>query len=626
MSDIIHLLPDSVANQIAAGEVIQRPASVVKELVENSVDAGATDIEVIIEDAGRTLIQVVDNGKGMSETDARMAFERHATSKILRADDLFALHTMGFRGEALASICAVAQIELRTRRADDEVGTRLVISGSKVEEHAPVACGQGTNLMVKNLFFNVPARRKFLKKDAVEFANIAREFERMALVNPGVALTLIHNSTIVHRLMQGTLKQRISDLFGKSVERQLVPVETATSLVKISGFVGMPEHARQRNTLQYFMVNGRHMRHPYFHKAVMHCYESLIAADRQPNYFINFTVDPSTIDVNIHPTKNEIKFENEAAIWQILVAAVREGLGRWGGMPSIDFDNSAEIEIPVFNPNENGSHSVDVDTTYNPFNAGSASKPKSKGITDDWELLYSSFMSSAGQSAEKTPATREVESSIDTATKDSSLWQMDTEDTIANNQELVADHSTAPLQVSLRYLICEATSGVMVVDQHRAHVKVLYERYRDTLASGNPSEQQVLFPEVIELSASKANALKAILPHIRSLGFDLSFLGQNAWSIVAVPAMLSQQSNAAEILRHIVDDAEENIERTTNEIIDRTALSMARSAAIRAGQRLSPHEREQLIADLMRLPSPNYTPDGLPVIKIIPDTNLKAMF
>lgn len=406
MSDIIRLLPDSVANQIAAGEVIQRPASVVKELVENAVDAGAQSVEVIIKDAGRTLIQVVDNGKGMSDTDARMAFERHATSKIVQADDLFSLHTMGFRGEALASICAVAQVELKTRTADSEIGTRLVISGSKVESQEPVACGVGSNLMVKNLFFNVPARRKFLKKDAVEFTNIAREFERMALVNPQIDLKLIHNDTLIHQLMRGSLKQRISDLFGKSVEKQMIPVSTSTSIVTVEGFVGMPEHARRRNPLQYLMVNGRHMRHPYFHKAVMQCYEKLIPADQQPNYFLNFTVDPATIDVNIHPTKNEIKFENESAIWQILAAAVRESLGRFNAMPGIDFDAAPEsIDIPVFNPNANGAHGVEIDVDYNPFaqpmpatptpsapssGSGRGSMPsvRRSGIASNWDALY----------------------------------------------------------------------------------------------------------------------------------------------------------------------------------------------------------------------------------------------
>ena len=340
MNDIIRLLPDSVANQIAAGEVIQRPASVIKELVENSVDAGATNIQIILKDAGRTLIQVVDDGCGMSDTDARLAFERHATSKIAQASDLFALSTMGFRGEALASIAAIAHVDLRTMRRGDTIGTRIIISGSKVESQQPEACQPGSNMMVKNLFFNVPARRKFLKKDSVELSNIMREFERLALVNPSVEFTLIHNDVVLHQLLKGSLKQRISDLFGKSLDHQLIPVETETSIVKINGFVGLPENARKRNPLQYFFVNGRNMRHPYFHKAVMQCYEQLIPSDVQPNYFLNFSVDPESIDVNIHPTKSEIKFENEQPIWQILVAAIKESLGKYNAVPSIDSKSS----------------------------------------------------------------------------------------------------------------------------------------------------------------------------------------------------------------------------------------------------------------------------------------------
>ena len=346
MNDIIRQLPDSVANQIAAGEVIQRPASVIKELVENSIDAGADSVTIILKDAGRTLIQVIDNGSGMSDTDARMAFERHATSKISRADDLFTLNTMGFRGEALASIAAIAQVELRTMRRGETLGTRIVINGSRVESQEPEAGVPGSNMMVKNLFFNVPARRKFLKKDSVELSNIMREFERLALVNIGVDFTLISNDVTLHSLRRASLKQRIADLFGRSLDKQIVPLDTDTSIVRINGFIGLPENARKRNALQYLMVNGRNMRHPYFHKAIMQCYERLITADVQPNYFINLTVDPETIDVNIHPTKSEIKFENEQAIWQILTAAVRESLGRFNAAPAIDFDVDEAPEIP----------------------------------------------------------------------------------------------------------------------------------------------------------------------------------------------------------------------------------------------------------------------------------------
>lgn len=645
MSDIIRLLPDSVANQIAAGEVIQRPASVVKELVENAVDAGATSVDVIIRDAGRTLIQVVDNGKGMTETDARMAFERHATSKIVKADDLFSLHTMGFRGEALASICAVAQVELRTRTADAELGTRLEINGSRVEAQEPTACPTGCNMMVKNLFFNVPARRKFLKKDPVEFANITREFERMALVNPDVDFKLIHNDTMVHQLMRGSLKQRISDLYGKTVERQLIPVSTSTSIVSIEGFTGMPEHARRRNALQFLMVNGRHMRHPYFHKAVMMCYEPLIAADQQPNYFLNFTVDPSTIDVNIHPTKNEIKFENEAAIWQILMAAVKEALGRFNAMPGIDFESADGIEIPVFNPNAKGDHSVEIDSGYNPFvgTTGSSMPPSGvgvsssspfhrQGVASDWDKLYEGFMSCGGErrSGTQEAGTQEVGTLDDmmlTGTVESRATAPDAVGDIFDGSDdgNVPHDSTSTIQVRNRFILSASVSGVMVIDQHRAHVKVLYERYLASLRAGNAGVQQVLFPEVIRLSASQNAVLLAIADYVRGIGFGLSFLGDNAWSVTAVPSMLGDVS-ATETIMHIVEDATDEVDRAADTVMERIALSMARSAAITAGRKLTDAEREHLIGELLRLPSPNYTPDGLPVIRMISEQDLEKLF
>ena len=368
MSDIIKLLPDSVANQIAAGEVIQRPSSVIKELVENSIDAGADDIHIILKEAGRSLIQVIDNGKGMSATDARLAFERHSTSKITCAEDLFSLHTMGFRGEALASIAAISQLELRTCRKEDSIGTKLLISASKCEKQEPEMCPVGANFIIKNLFFNVPARRKFLKSNQVELSNIIKEFEKLALVNHNVSFTLVHNDSTIYKLLGGSFKQRIIDLFGRSLDMQLIPLKLETSLIKIDGFISKPENSRKRNALQYFFVNGRYMRHPYFHKAVLTSYDELIANDVQPNYFLNFTVEPESIDVNIHPTKTEIKFENEAPIWQIISAAVKETLGKFSVVPSIDFDTEDAPEIPAFtNDTECTKPNIDFDPTYNPF-------------------------------------------------------------------------------------------------------------------------------------------------------------------------------------------------------------------------------------------------------------------
>ncbi|MDE6228171.1 MAG: DNA mismatch repair endonuclease MutL, partial [Muribaculaceae bacterium] len=487
MSDVIKLLPDSVANQIAAGEVIQRPASVVKELVENAVDAGATEIQVIIKDAGRTLVQVVDNGCGMSATDARLAFERHSTSKIRKADDLFALHTMGFRGEALASICAVSQVDLRTMRADDKVGTRLLINGSQIESQQPEACAKGSNMMVKNLFFNVPARRKFLKKDSVEMSNIIHEFERLALVNPGVELTLIHNGTTLHRLPPANMRQRIVNLFGKQLNDKLIPVDTDTDLVRIHGFIVRPEHCRKRNALQYFFVNGRNMRHPYFHKAVMQTYEGMIPADEQPTYFLDFTVDPSSIDVNIHPTKSEIKFEQEQTIRQILFAAVKETLGRFATAPEIDFANlSADDcpEIPAL-----GSHAAPVGKpsaingggqSYNPFRAPSAS---------NWEELYRNFTSEKAQ-AVAPAATDGEQSALNGLEGDASELNPDAEPTLP----------ATILPLGRRYAAMADTRGLRVVDLCRAHRAVIFHRLMETFNRGTSmGSQRLIFPDRVEL-------------------------------------------------------------------------------------------------------------------------------
>lgn len=640
MSDIIRLLPDSVANQIAAGEVIQRPSSVVKELVENSVDAGATDIQIIIRDAGRTLIQVVDNGKGMSDTDARMAFERHATSKIQEAADLFSLHTMGFRGEALASIAAVAQVDLRTMLQGAEIGTRLIINGSEVESQQPEACGPGSNMMVKNLFFNVPARRKFLKKDSVELSNLLREFERLALVNNTIDFTLIHNDSVLHKMRGSTLKQRIVDLFGHSLDRQLLPVNTDTSIVRIEGFVGLPDHARKRNALQYLFVNGRHMRHPYFHKAVLQCYEELIKSDEQPNYFLYFTVDPDSIDVNIHPTKNEIKFENEAAIWQIITAAVKEALGRYNAMPGIDFDTQDAPEIPVFDPAAQASVNIELDSNYNPFDmpADNGAEPASQSSVSargtrvasslpDWEKMYADFASRRGDSLAPEPV---LES--DVQVKGSAL-----NDLMASaDEEAVLPEMDAPIvayqpgdgagiQVKNRYILTPAKSGVMVVDQHRAHLKVLYERYMSMWRTGDFVGQNLLFPEVLRLTAAQTAILEGLLDELGAIGFDLVPLGDNDWSICGVPSVLSH-ANPVETVMQILDSAETGGENGTDAVRRRVALSMARAEAVKNGSPLSSSEREQLLADLFALPAPNYTPDGLLIISIISLEKLAELF
>ena len=630
--DVIRLLPDSVANQIAAGEVIQRPASVIKELVENAVDAGATVIDIILRDAGRTLIQVVDNGCGMSDTDARMAFERHATSKITEAADLFTLHTMGFRGEALASIAAVAQVDLRTMKRDATIGTRLIISGSKVESQEPEACVPGTNMMVKNLFFNIPARRKFLKKDTVELGQVLREFERLALVNPDVELSITHNDTLLHKLMKAPLKRRIADLFGKSLESQLIPVSTDTSIVRLGGFIGLPAHARKRSALQYLFVNGRNMRHPVFHKAITSCYEGIISPDMQPNYFVSFEVDPDTIDVNIHPTKNEIKFENESAIYQILVAAVKESMGRFNASAGIDFDLADAPEIPVFNPDAGATHGVELATGYNPFAMPAPTAPPpassqpytpqrvSSGINvQNWEALYADFTSRRDEAVgaeSAAPATRPdaqpavIESTLDLTSADSS------------------DEAAAPgyIQLDNRYILSAARSGLMVVDQHRAHIRILFDRFMSAASTEGLHCQSVMFAEAIELSPAQSATLKAIEPTLRSMGFDPTYLGGTSWSLNGVPAALPD-GRAAETLRDILDDAASDTGIDGAETLRRaTALAIARSSAIAGGTRLTSAEMEQIMTDLLKLPEPDYTPDGLPVIAILPIADVTRPF
>lgn len=626
MSDIIRLLPDSVANQIAAGEVIQRPASVVKELVENAVDAGAKSIEIIVKDAGRTLIQVVDNGCGMSDTDARLAFERHATSKIAAAADLFSLRTMGFRGEALASIAAVARVDLRTMLHDAEIGTRIVINGSQVESQEPEACMPGSNLMVKNLFFNVPARRKFLKKDSVELANIMREFERLALVNPDVEFTLTHNDTVLHKLLRGSVKQRIVDLFGKALDKQLIPVDTATSIVKISGFVSLPQYARRRNALQYLTVNGRNMRHPYFHKAIMQCYENLLPADEQPNYFLDFKVDPSTIDVNIHPTKSEIKFEDEPAIWQILVAAVKESLGRYNAAEGIDFDREDAPEIPVFAPDATARHSVELDASYNPFTqtpqqmsfgGGSRRNDALKRAGSDWEKLYEDFNSQAAGSERGGVSA----SALNAMPADEEPAEAESGGLFDASEEIAATFNC--IQVKDRYILSPSKSGVMVIDQHRAHVRVLFDRFMEQVSAGRFSSQRLLFPEVVRLSPAQNAVLEIIADTVSALGFDIAYLGDNSWSINGAPAL---DNSPLETLLKIIEEETEGGEDAEDAMRRRAALAMARAQAVKYGQSLAPEEMESLISDLFKLPTPNYTPDGQLVVSLVSTEELARMF
>ncbi len=618
MSDVIKLLPDSVANQIAAGEVIQRPASVIKELVENAIDAQATHIQIILKDAGRTLIQIIDDGVGMSDTDARLAFERHSTSKIRTADDLFSLHTMGFRGEALASIAAISQVELRTRRRDAQLGTRLVINASQCENQEPDMCPVGSNFMIKNIFFNVPARRKFLKSNQVELSNIVKEFEKLALVNNEVEFTFMHNGNVMYKLMKGTFRQRITALMGNSLDQQLLPLSVDTSLVKIQGYIGKPENARKRNFIQFMFVNGRYMRHPYFHKAVMSAYEQLIPEGEQPNYFLRFTVDPQSIDVNIHPTKTEIKFEDEIPIWQILAAGVKETLGRFIEVPTIDFDTQDTPKIPAYESHVELHHpEIEVDSSYNPFKSShqtpSAGRSHQQAVSN-WDELFANFERKKREGQEQgteQPAADTLMSDSDSLQPASTL--------------LPAELQSAYLQLKGRYILSQAKSGLMVIDQHRAHIRILFDRYSSQMKEGGMSSQAMLFPEVLHLSAAQSVILEGLQPEMEKMGFSMSQLSGNDWSVSAVPSGLDSV-DVSTMIHQIIESVDNGGMPLKKRLHDHLSLTVARSAAIPAGKVLMQEEMEKLVADLLLLPEPNYTPDGKTIINVIPMEQITKMF
>lgn len=605
MSDVIQLLPDSVANQIAAGEVIQRPASVIKELVENAVDAEATSIQVIVVDAGRTSIQVIDDGKGMSETDARLAFERHATSKIRQADDLFALQTMGFRGEALASIAAVAQVELTTRTNNDEIGTLVSIAGSKITGQEPVACPVGCNFTVKNLFYNVPARRKFLKSNATELSNILTAFERIALVYPDISFSLHHNGAELLNLRATTLRQRITDIYGKQYGQDLLPVDVNTAICRVYGFVSKPETARKKGGCDHLFVNGRFMKHPYFHKAVITAYDRLIPEGMQVPYFLYFEVNPADIDVNIHPTKTEIKFENEQAIWQILMAAVRDAIGKFCEVPTIDFDTVGKPDIPVFNPafDDVNAPKVNYNPDYDPFKSPGVRHHEERKIDSQWQALYDHLVPSAG------------------TTDSADLFGPDT----STVPDIIAEKSPVHYQYKGKYLMTAVKSGLMVIDQHRADLRILYERYMDQQRQHTSRVQKLLFPDVVQFTASEAVMLDKILPDLINIGFDVSNLGGHSYAINGVPAGI-EGIDPVTLLQRVVSDTIERGRDVQEEISSSIALSLARSAAIPYGQVLSNEEMENLMNELFACSNVNYTPDGKTILYILPQGDIEGTF
>ena len=619
--DIIQLLPDSVANQIAAGEVIQRPASVIKELVENAIDAGATHIQVLVCDAGKSSIQVIDDGCGMSDTDARLSFERHATSKIRQAVDLFSLHTMGFRGEALASIAAVAQVTLQTRTKDDEVGTRLRIDGSQFVEQEIVSCPVGSNFLVENLFFNIPARRKFLKSNATEMNNIMQAFERIVLVYPQIAFSLHSNGQEVINLRAANFHQRIIDVFGKRINQQLLSVEADTTVCKISGFVGKPESARKKGTHQFFFVNGRYMKHPYFHKAVLTAFDRLVPSGEQVSYFINFTVDPEDIDVNIHPVKTEIKFENEQVIWQILMAAVRDAVGKFSEVSSLDFDTEGKPEIPVFNSHPEGDIKVphiDFNPAYNPFaeqkKAKQSNYTSSQRSAKGWEELYGNPLSQE-KTFEQTGALKQM----------STFHQDEPSNDVTAILFGELNDETTVLQHSARYIMLSQSNGVLIIDQHRASVRVLYDQYMKALNDRTAHTQKVLFPEVVEFPPSYAASLDEILAELRLLGFDITNLGGGSYSIAGIPSGLGGL-DAVSLVSDLVTEAYEYGVDATGQIHSILAQGLAERAAIPYGEILDAQAMHHLLQQLSQCDTQRYTPDGKKIIAFLGDEEVERLF
>ena len=604
MADIIHLLPDSIANQIAAGEVVQRPASVVKELLENSIDAGCKAIQLIVKDGGKTSIQVVDDGIGMSETDARLCFERHATSKIKEAADLYSIRTMGFRGEALASIAAVAEVELRTRRLSDEVGSMVQVGGSEIVAQQPVSCPVGSTLTVKNLFYNVPARRKFLKSNSVELKHIISEFQHVALAFPEISMSLSHNGSEIYKLAPSNLKQRIVNLFGKSISSQLVDCVAETSIVTISGYIGKPESARKSPGEQFFFVNGRFMKSPFLHKAVVNAYNRLLPANSIPTYFIYFRVDPGSIDVNIHPTKTEVKFEDDGAVWQIVHAAVREALGKFAVAPSIDFSSDPGFSIPHF-PKDSPVElpEIELNPNFNPFEdegARFAQRTREHNFTPQqpvkgWEQLYQdvnpNFNFEPKQTAVQTFASKGFDDSV-------------------------AENTGRFFQIKGKYIITAVKSGMLVVDQKRAHERILYEQFYKNLNLEKNVAQRELYPQTIELNPQDFETIITNQENFLRLGLDISNLNHNTISINSLPGN-TRITDPALFLENLLAIINENEALPFDSAKEKIALSMAKAAAVGYGKRLSESEMQEVVDQLFACREPNYTADGKKTIALI---------
>ena len=602
MENRVRVLSQQVASQIAAGEVVSRPASVVKELVENAVDAGADSIKVLLTDAGRTSIQVIDNGCGMTPTDARTAFERHATSKIRESDDLFSLTTFGFRGEALPSIAAVAEVLLRTRTADSDTGTSITIKASEIEQEEPCVCPVGSSFTVRNLFYNVPARRKFLKSNQTEYGHILTEIERVALAHPEVAVELTHQGEQVLSLPASPVKQRIVNLFGRKMNESLLPVEVETSVVKISGFCSNLEGVKGKGAKQFFFVNGRFMRHPYFHKAVMSAYEGLVPESDQPSYFLFLNVPPETIDVNIHPTKTEIKFQDEQVIWKILMAAVKETVGHFEKMPTIEFDTTDMPDIPIYDASRPVTQpKVSYNPDFNPFAGSRVETGQTRANRENWSKLYGE--------------------AIDRKVNDGEIPFTPMKETLIRPEE----ETVKPYQFADRYILVPSEQGLMIIDQHRAHIRVLYERFMADAKGHTAASQGLLFPEMFQLSQSDAATFAELKPRFSELGFDLSDMGRGAVAVQGVPSGMEGQ-DYERLITDMIADLRINPTHEEDRQLESMALAMARKAAIPSGRHLSENEMQELVRSLKACSMPSRTPDAKTVYVIKTDQEISGWF
>ena len=602
MTDIIQSLPDAIANQIAAGEVIQRPASVVKELLENAIDAGATEIKLIVKDAGKSLIQVIDNGCGMSETDARMSFERHATSKIRKAEDLFAILTMGFRGEALASVGAVAQVEMKTRRQIDELGSRLVVEESEVKSQEACQCTCGTSVSVKNLFYNVPARRNFLKSNTVEMRHILDEFQRVAIAHPDIFFSLHHNKVEVFHLPVGNLRQRIVGVLGSSCNKKLVPLSEETDALKLKGFVGKPEFAKKTRGDQYFYVNKRFIKSGYLNHAVVGAYEDLLPKESYPLYVIFIDINPAKIDINVHPTKQEIKFDDERLVYNYLKVAVRHALGQHNITPTLDFEQ--EVSLSRYGT-QNRITPKERRQSYSSENTPGPSSANQRNINNlqNWEKAYEGLDDFDPSPESETPPAEEVG-----PVTIESHWSAETAE-LDDAGKSFSNQRKAPYQIHGTYIVSQIKSGFLLIDQQSAHERILYERYLEMLANKQVFTQKELFPKTIHVSPLDAASLREILPRINQLGFDIQDFGQDAFIIHGVPADLKNGQDEQTIIESLLEQFKKNVELQLD-ISENIARSMARSAAIKRGQVLSEDEMQELIDKLFACQVPYKSPGG----------------